>query len=162
MANKDSAQNSGTITVNLRYTGKNGNARKFAEEMTKSGTVAKIRAEQGNIKYEYFISYDDPETLLLIDSWESQAAIDAHHATPMMQTIAQLREKYGLKMTAERYSPGPAAPAGDVINIPTGVKHWHGAAPGSWFSHLAMEAPGENPSNEWLEKVSDEDYNKLK
>lgn len=101
------------ITVNLRYTGKNGNARKFAEEMTKSGTVAKIRAEKGNIKYEYFVSFEDHETLLLIDSWQNQAAIDAHHATPMMKTIAELREKYDLKMTAERYSPAPEMPESD-------------------------------------------------
>ena len=52
--------------------------------------------------------------------------------------------------------------AGSVINIPVGVKHWHGAAPDSWFSHLAMEIPGENGSTEWLEAVSDEDYSKLK
>ena len=45
---------------------------------------------------------------------------------------------------------------GDCINIPTGVKHWHGAAPDEWFSHLAIEVPGENGSNEWLEPVSDE------
>ena len=51
---------------------------------------------------------------------------------------------------------------GDCINIPAGVKHWHGAAPESWFSHLAVEVPGENISNEWLEAVSDEDYNKLR
>ncbi len=51
---------------------------------------------------------------------------------------------------------------GDCINIPVDVKHWHGAAPDSWFSHLAVEVPGENGSNEWLEAVSDEDYNKLK
>lgn len=51
---------------------------------------------------------------------------------------------------------------GDVINIPTGIKHWHGAAPDSWFSHLAVEVPGTNTSNEWLEAVSDEDYSKLK
>ena len=50
---------------------------------------------------------------------------------------------------------------GDCINIPTGVKHWHGAAPDSWFSHLAIEVPGENGSNQWLEPVSDEDYSKL-
>lgn len=50
---------------------------------------------------------------------------------------------------------------GDVINIPVGVKHWHGAAPDSWFSHLAMEVPGEGTANEWCEPVSDEDYNKL-
>lgn len=51
---------------------------------------------------------------------------------------------------------------GDVINIPAGVKHWHGAAPTSWFSHLAIEVPGENPSNEWLEPVDDAEYGKLK
>lgn len=51
---------------------------------------------------------------------------------------------------------------GDCINIPAGVKHWHGAAPDSWFSHLAVEVPGENGSNEWLEAVSDEQYGNLK
>ncbi len=47
---------------------------------------------------------------------------------------------------------------GDCINIEPGVKHWHGAAPDSWFSHLSIEVPGENSSNEWMEPVSDEDY----
>ena len=51
---------------------------------------------------------------------------------------------------------------GDVVNIPAGVKHWHGAAPDSWFQHLAIEVPGEGTSNEWLEPVSDEDYARLK
>ena len=51
---------------------------------------------------------------------------------------------------------------GTVIHIPANVKHWHGAAPDSWFSHLAFELDGEETSNEWLEPVSDEDYNKLK
>lgn len=51
---------------------------------------------------------------------------------------------------------------GDVINIPAEVKHWHGAAPDSWFSHLAIEAPGEETSNEWLEPVGDEEYSKLR
>ena len=50
---------------------------------------------------------------------------------------------------------------GTVVNIPANVKHWHGAAFDSWFSHLAVEVGGENASNEWLEPVSDEDYNKL-
>lgn len=50
---------------------------------------------------------------------------------------------------------------GDVINIPVGVKHWHGAAPDSWFSHLAIEVPGKETSNEWLEEVSDVDYSKV-
>lgn len=51
---------------------------------------------------------------------------------------------------------------GDCINIPAEVKHWHGAAPDSWFSHLAVEVPGEETSNEWCEAVSDEEYGKLK
>ena len=50
---------------------------------------------------------------------------------------------------------------GTVVNIPANVKHWHGAAADSWFSHLAIEVGGENCANEWLEKVSDEDYGKL-
>ena len=92
-----------SITVNIYYTGENGNARKFAEEMMQSGTVDKIRNEQGNLRYEYFQPLDDPETVLLIDQWTDQKAIDVHHASPMMQTIAELREKYGLKMKVERY-----------------------------------------------------------
>ncbi len=51
---------------------------------------------------------------------------------------------------------------GDVVNIPAGVKHWHGAAPDSWFAHLAVEVPGEETRNEWCEPVSDEEYSKLK
>ena len=50
---------------------------------------------------------------------------------------------------------------GDVVNIPAGVKHWHGATADSWFAHLAIEVPGEKTSNEWLEPVTDEEYNKL-
>ena len=51
---------------------------------------------------------------------------------------------------------------GTVVNIPANVKHWHGAACDSWFSHLAIEVSGENASNQWMEPVSDDDYNKLK
>ena len=96
-------QPTGPVTMNLYYTGTNGNARKFVEEMESSGTADAIRSEQGNLRYDYFFSAADPETVLLIDSWEDQASIDAHHATPMMATIAALREKYDLHMRAERY-----------------------------------------------------------
>lgn len=51
---------------------------------------------------------------------------------------------------------------GDVVNIPPEVKHWHGAAKDSWFAHLAVEVPAEGSSNEWLEVVNEEDYEKLK
>lgn len=101
------------ITVNLYYTGKNGAARRFAEEMEASGTAAAIRAEAGNLRYAYFQPLGDPETILLIDSWQDQAAIDAHHASPMMGTIAALREKYDLHMRVERYRSEEAAPGDD-------------------------------------------------
>lgn len=94
------------ITVNLRYTGKKGAAQSFAREMILSGTVEKIRAEKGNLRYEYYLPFGeaaDDETILLIDSWENQEAIDQHHATPMMKTIAELRDKYDLHMTIERF-----------------------------------------------------------
>ena len=61
----------------------------------------------------------------------------------------------------EEDKPAQELHPGDVVNIPVGVKHWHGAAPDSWFSHLAVEVPGENGSNEWLEPVSDEAYASL-
>ena len=92
-----------SIIVNLRYTGKSGSARAFAEEMTSSGTVDVIRNENGNLRYEYYLSFDDPQTVLLIDEWTDQAAIDRHHASPMMQKITELRDKYDLHMTVERY-----------------------------------------------------------
>lgn len=91
------------ITVNLYYTGKDGAARAFAEEMEVSGTADRIRAEEGNVGYRYFQPLDDPETVMLIDSWADQAALDAHHASPMMAVIAELRDTYGLHMRAERF-----------------------------------------------------------
>lgn len=91
------------ITVNIYYKGENGSARKFAEEMIQSGTVDLIRKEEGNIRYEYFLPFDDEETVLLIDSWENQQAIDIHHASPMMCKIMELREKYNIHMKVERY-----------------------------------------------------------
>ena len=102
-----------SITVTLRYKGKDGAAKRFAEEMTKSGTVEKIRNEAGNLKYEYYQSLDDPEIILLIDSWEDQESIDVHHASPMMQTIMELREKYDLHMTVERYVSDNSMPDKD-------------------------------------------------
>ena len=91
------------ITVNLYYKGTGTNARAFAEEMESSGIAGAIRQEDGNLRYQYFQSLDDPETILLIDSWKDQAAIDAHHASHMMARLAALREKYDLHMTAERF-----------------------------------------------------------
>lgn len=93
-----------SLVVNLYYTGENGNARKFAEEMERSGIADAIRQEAGNEKYQYFFPMDDPETVLLIDRWRDQAAIDAHHASAMMADLARLREKYDLHMRVERFA----------------------------------------------------------
>lgn len=92
-----------SIIVNIYYTGTNGNAGKFAEEMEKSGTAEAIRKEAGNLRYDYFFPMRDSETVLLIDAWEDQHAIDMHHASPMMKKITELREKYDLHMRVERY-----------------------------------------------------------
>ena len=97
-----------SISVNLYYHGKGGNARKFAEEMERSGIAEAIRNEEGNLGYRYFVPLDDPETVLLIDRWRDQTALDAHHASPMMQALAQMRERYDLHMEAERYDSASA------------------------------------------------------
>ena len=91
------------ITINIYYSGNNGSARAFAEEMVSSGTVAQIRKEDGNLRYEYFFPMEEPETVLLIDQWRDQSAIDVHHASPMMGQISRLREKYDLHMKVERF-----------------------------------------------------------
>ncbi|MDO4740487.1 MAG: putative quinol monooxygenase [Eubacteriales bacterium] len=95
------------ITIHLYYTGKGENARLFAQEMTETGVVQAIRAEEGNVQYDYFFPMDDPETVLLIDRWRDQHALDVHHKSPMMETIAQLRKKYGLRLRVERYIDEP-------------------------------------------------------
>lgn len=106
------------ITVNIYYSGKNGNAKKFAEEMVLTGIVSDIRAEEGNIKYEYYFSMEDEETVLLIDSWKDQHSLDVHHASPMMEQIAKLRDKYDLHMKVERFrSDEDGIPESDRVFI---------------------------------------------
>lgn len=103
-----------SIVINIYYTGTDGNAGKFAQEMESSGTAAAIRREEGNLRYDYFFPMTDPETVLLIDSWEDQRALDIHHASPMMEKITELRTKYDLRMKVERYvSDGNGIPESD-------------------------------------------------
>ena len=91
-----------SLTIHIYYTGKNGNARKFADEMISKGIVDRIRQEEGNLKYKYFFPMDDAETVLLIDQWKDEEALDIHHKSSMMKEIAELREKYELKMRVEK------------------------------------------------------------
>ena len=93
-----------SITINIYYTGEeNGAALTFAREMEQSGIADRIRAEEGNLRYEYFIPLNDEKTVLLIDSWKNQEALDVHHASAMMKEIAALREKYDLHMKVDRF-----------------------------------------------------------
>ena len=93
------------LTIHIYYTGSGGNARKFAEEMTRSGLADRISAQPGNLSYEYFLPLQNPETVLLIDRWADQVALDRHHRSPMMAEILALRQKYQLRMRVERYVP---------------------------------------------------------
>mgnify|MGYP001080362451 CR=1 FL=1 len=103
-----------SIAVNIYYREVDGNVGKFVKEMESSGTADAIRREEGNIKYDYFFPMADPETVLLIDCWEDQDALDRHHASPMMEKITQLRERYDLHMEVERYvSDGNGMPQSD-------------------------------------------------
>lgn len=91
------------ITFNIYYKSENENAKKFAEEMISSGIVDEIRSKKGNLRYEYFIPVNDNNTVLLTDSWENQAALDEHHNSDTMKKIMELRNKYDLHMTVEKY-----------------------------------------------------------
>ena len=93
-----------SISVNLYYHGANGSALKFAREMKETGIADAIRAEEGNLRYQYFQPLNDLET--------DQAAIAAHHACPLLRKLAELRNKYDLHMEAERFT-SIEAPAAD-------------------------------------------------
>ena len=90
-------------TAIIRYKGKNGSAKKYAEEMICSGLVEKIRSEEGNLRYEYSLPLNNEDYVILIDSWTSQEALDIHHNLPIMKEILKLREKYDLHMEVEKY-----------------------------------------------------------
>ena len=92
-----------SLTINIYYTGKDGNAIKFAEEMISSRIVDRVRKEEGNISYDYFFPQNDKETVLLIDRWKSEEALNKHHKSQMMEEIAKLREKYHIRMRVEQF-----------------------------------------------------------
>lgn len=92
------------LTILIRYKGTNGSAKRFAEEMISSGIVEQIRKEEGNLGYDFFPQKDD-ETVLLVDSWMNQEALDKHHELPLMNKIKELRDKYDLHMEVRKYTP---------------------------------------------------------
>ena len=112
------------ITIHIYYTGKNQDAKKFAKEMVDSGLVHAIRNEEGNLQYQYFYSIEDPETILLIDCWKDQAALDFHHHSKMMTKIATLRNKYNLIMKVQRFIDDPTDSSQDEKYIQKGeIQH---------------------------------------
>ena len=92
-----------SILVNIYYSGKDNNAKKFVNEMINKGIVNKIRNENGNLQYDYFYPIDDNETVLLIDRWHDEESLDKHHKSEMMKEIASLRLKYNLHMKVFKY-----------------------------------------------------------
>lgn len=109
------------LTVNIYYKGKDGAAITFAKEMIESGLVAEIRSKEGNLKYDYFLPIEDKETVLLIDQWANQEALDLHHQSATMQRILDLRQKYDLIMEVERYIEDESGiPEGDEQFIARG------------------------------------------
>lgn len=93
------------LTINIYYTGDGDSAILFAREMISTGVAERIRKQPGNRQYEYFLPLENTGSVLLIDSWTDQEALDRHHKSPMMQEIAHLRVKYGIHMKVERYIP---------------------------------------------------------
>ena len=91
------------ITMLIYYRGTVGAAGSFVAQMEAEGIAADIRREPGCVRYEYFQPLDEPGTILLLDTWTDQGALDAHHASTMMKRLAELRVRYDLKMTAEKY-----------------------------------------------------------
>lgn len=92
------------VVLNVYYNGENGSAKRFVEEMEKSGIAPSVRAEEGNIAYAYFSALGDDETVILVEKWESQRALDTHQASPAMSQIVRLREKHGVTSKVERFS----------------------------------------------------------
>lgn len=93
------------VTFNIRYNAPKGNALKYMKDMTKSGIADSIRAIPGCLRYDFFIPQDDPQSVLLIDSWEDQEALNRYHHSPIMEKAKALRIKYKLERKAEMFTP---------------------------------------------------------
>lgn len=101
------------LTINITYKGDGDSARKFAEEMLSSGIVDEIRREDGNLRYDYYLPLKEDGTILLVDVWEDQEALDRHHLSPVMGKILSLREKHNLTMTVQRFTDNSPIPDKD-------------------------------------------------
>lgn len=94
-----------SIVSNITYTGEGENARDYAIEMMSSGLVQKVREEPGCLRYDFYFPMEDKNSVLLINEFTDEAAIKAHHDTPMLRQIAALRKEFNLTMNVERLTP---------------------------------------------------------
>ncbi len=147
---------SAQLTINIRYSGQNGSARKYVEEMESSGIAARIRAIEGCIRYDYFFPADDPEGLLLIDEWSGQEALDRYHSSPVMKEAAALREKYKLgNRQVKMFNPAtpPANSARQGASVSTGLIDLHShMIPSSYMDAVkahGMEMDEKYPIPSW-------------
>ena len=93
------------ITINIRYNEPDSNALKYMQEMEATGLADSIRAIPGCLRYDYFIPQDDPQSVLLIDSWEDNQALNRYHSSSVMKKAEALRVKYKLERKAEMFTP---------------------------------------------------------
>ena len=91
------------ITLNVYYQGTDGAAERFVEEMESSGTAAFVRAEEGNLCYDYYAPMNGSHRVLLVEKWQSRQALSQHQASPVMEKITALREKWGVSRELELF-----------------------------------------------------------
>ena len=91
------------VVINVIYKGVDDNARRFVERMVTDGVLNAVRAEEGCLGYEYFVSLEDPGCVLLIEHWSDEASLEAHSKSDNMRTIGLLKERYGLTSTIEKF-----------------------------------------------------------
>lgn len=93
------------ITINIRYHAPGDSALLYMQEMEATGLADSIRAIRGCLRYDYFIPQDDPKSVLLIDSWENQEALNRYHSSNVMKEAEALRAKYKIERKAEIFAP---------------------------------------------------------
>ena len=92
------------VVINVHYRGSGGSVRRFVEDMVSEGVLEAVRAEDGCIGYEYFVSFDDPDSMVLIEHWRDEAALEAHARSENMKRTGSLKDRHSLSATVEKFS----------------------------------------------------------
>ena len=138
-----------SIAVNTYFTGKDGSAKRFVEEMESSATAVCIRNEDGNEQHEYFFSNESSEKVLLIESWRDQRALDAYQASPLRSTLMSLKDKYGLEMKVKRYiSVEMASPRKEQNTNPAQSRQTSDSSENEQTDNASQREPEESAAKE--------------